>query len=1559
MGSGGTRDRDPAVGTREAPGSRDRAPDSGPPGASGPGPGGPAPRVVIHVREGEARAGEFAPLAPPADMNIQLKDLSSRLLQDASVSFDLVLSAGDHELQLFADDVLPVHVPEGCRCTGQLRGGVTAGGGEEALVTGVSLAFDPPVVLANIPMVLAKLGTHFDDHLVDAASRWVMGLDAADQALSDVKFFWRSLARRLASDLEESVNLRRSMAGVVKAAAARLNSTARDLVKVALSRVDALPRYRNDRWELVLGFTGRAEYPGGLSFPFAKVHLPRFVLPVPHASLDRLLSSDPLATARLNTDSLPAMDMARSLLGLASSASGDVRVAGVLPDLELEVGLAGGGVNRMVVPSLGKVEAAFRFTVEMAEEAVTVDLSDGVLGHAGESTAFSARGRLSRQKKPGLQPRGSVAWECVRSLTAGHWPPEGVGVDVSAQIRPGGPVPGVDVLFHSHHPLLKGKLDLRLRLSDLSLSGGIDLSFGVPGVDGPFRRTDIAFSCGMRLLEGSVADLGSGRLTVDALQGSTSGKLYTTRPNFHRLELSGSAAARLGAAAEIKAFPEMSVDDGQATATLEGSSDFDFKTAIYRRGASPAEVDFSGSSCTLRLDSGRMELAGRKLHLPTGTKVAVHVEDAVLSASGLGRAAFGVAWDFRRRSPVVEGPGGTAELFVPAMLSGDVTVKLSPAGGLSVSGPDRGMYDARFFNALLHPADEPERIRDILTNDEALDRVLGAVRAFSPRVIPWLERIRSFVKTGRGILEAEGIHAVRDAIPGPAIARLLSRLLSGAPDRADQIYPIVKRVTDGNGLDIPGVKRLIAEVHPDHPYEFEVDRLLRILAQLLRPADPVGRFPVKEAVPLAEDPRYRVLFEDLPSAVDIYDALASPEPFPDHFSSAVARVAPYMTLEQTEYLLGNGRAEWRGQDLTRLRTVRELKHRARMISQEYGGLSFAPQAVAISFFLGETIRMGARSSREGSGRAWEPLLPEGCLLGPEDIAVLLQSGLASAWPGRAVQLNQRMLLSLLLEQPSDFVAAVLAELGEFDDRVLTSALFALLDHPQDLLAEPLDLVSVLSARLGIEIPRMADFMAGGRRAGGSYYEALSHTAYRILAEVEPYRALKFYVQEARRKESRVRPRGLAARERKAQAAIRKADRVRTRPAYEAAFSACAALIKEDACAFQQDWLKQFWTRNFEALTVLSVVRNVQDDTDGVRRWLRVRSRAPIPKDEQALVDAVIDVLYWREEDRGKLKADPLVRLLIDPPEGQYDFTIVSCMGVITQGAHGFELQEAYRRIRRKRGVRVVRADTANMRSLKFNAHRILDAVRTVTTPYGFIGYSQGCANALMAESMLHAGPPDVAPLLDRLVCRNLLFGAHNGSLHGTCGDRKMLQALIDLDHFMAHYQAVLSRPAILLAQSFMRLALDSRAFVSGVLGSRSLSRFGVLALQAGGQFKASAPTSVCRGIVEQETLPEALEMLSNVLTRQLESPLHDTQVALEDGVGYPVWVTNEQSRVLKACDTGCMLQRTHHWSPLKKDTEIVCTRRDIDLAIYEFPKDRHVFPWVEVNARFGVIPKKG
>lgn len=128
--------------------------------------------------------------------------------------------------------------------------------------------------------------------------------------------------------------------------------------------------------------------------------------------------------------------------------------------------------------------------------------------------------------------------------------------------------------------------------------------------------------------------------------------------------------------------------------------------------------------------------------------------------------------------------------------------------------------------------------------------------------------------------------------------------------------------------------------------------------------------------------------------------------------------------------------------------------------------------------------------------------------------------------------------------------------------------------------------------------------------------------------------------------------------------------------------------------------------------------------------------------EQVLVDAIIDAIFYYEADRERIRQDPLVRLLISNPPGNYHFTIVTAMGVITEGKKGLELEAAFRRIKEKRDVIVIRADTGTARSYDYNAAKIEVAIESAVKlkrPYGLLGYSQGCANALQTESLLLSG----------------------------------------------------------------------------------------------------------------------------------------------------------------------------------------------------------------------------
>lgn len=54
-------------------------------------------------------------------------------------------------------------------------------------------------------------------------------------------------------------------------------------------------------------------------------------------------------------------------------------------------------------------------------------------------------------------------------------------------------------------------------------------------------------------------------------------------------------------------------------------------------------------------------------------------------------------------------------------------------------------------------------------------------------------------------------------------------------------------------------------------------------------------------------------------------------------------------------------------------------------------------------------------------------------------------------------------------------------------------------------------------------------------------------------------------------------------------------------------------------------------------------------------------------------------------------------------------------------------------------------------------------------------------------------------------------------------------------------------------------------------------------------------------------------------------------------------------------EIGGAVQKTHHWSPLNEEVKFVSTQKDSEFGIFLCAKDRHVFPWVDVNVRFGFI----
>mmetsp|Transcript_10567 Transcript_10567/g.30930 ORF Transcript_10567/g.30930 Transcript_10567/m.30930 type:complete len:2039 (-) Transcript_10567:1916-8032(-) len=1175
------------------------------------------------------------------------------------------------------------------------------------------------------------------------------------------------------------------------------------------------------------------------------------------------------------------------------------------------------------------------------------------------------------------------------------------------------------------------------------------------------------------------------------------------------------------------------------------------------------EIDCSGSNFSLRLRESTTSLGHRRLIIPSETTVKVKVVESIVDMSMEGKSELEILWDFQGLSPILQVTEVGLEpetanhenkeqvsLLIAPLRQGRLSAKISQVGGVSIEKAatsrdyKEGLYDWKFFNALVSPNPDPEsaeRLLDVIHDKRSMKKLLQVVRLINNDIYKTLDFVFTRVWRLKEIMDQEDVSEAKHIIPGHKMARLFSLLLCEDLSEVPACLRIIRRVTAGDGLDVVAVKELLrkyAGIYDD--WTPEIDRGVRMLEVMFNPT-PAEPFYVEDNVtPLAQLKEYSSKFRNIPSAGVLYDQIHDrPDlPLDRRFSNLVGRISPYLSFRQIEYLLTvRDKKDWQPSDLKRLRYVYSIKRKVMDIAESYGGLSFLPQSFLVSVFLGEATRSSLKyvqpvkneksqlltisnrpstlvSLRQRRARLHDPSLTQiseknedfvtpaarvasssnfqlinlpreaqktmvnesnnldragedreyelgDCLLGPGDVAILLQAGLTSVMKGSSVvQLNQRMLLDLVASQPKSFAVAVLAEIGtpsgQGSPRQLASALMALLELDQSAFRpqHQLDMKVLLESWLpGMRVPRREDYMAGGRWARQSYYQAIFSLAKNILEDAECYMALNSHLQRYRhadesdpipspQEELRSRQISDVGDRDESQSKLTEAIQVAIRKikdadlkgekllprllynekaakrgslyseaisAYHEAFEACARVRDLDPQSFTSKWFRVFYQRNYNALMIKSVFDNLIDNADDVRYWMHCLQRGakhgaprrnddelikegieeppnvfekflneltgghvksvldsnciflnPTTRSEQELVDAIIDSLIYDKYDREKMREDPLVRLLIPNRDGNYDFTVVTAMGVITDGKAGTELHTALQRLEEKRGVKFIRADTATARSFEYNAERIIEAIESTkahNVPFGLIGYSQGCANSLMAESILFSGTPAQQEYIKRnLACRQLLFSAANGSAHGSASDKKATRLIVMLEEFAKYQQGYFSRALQTAFLETVTSVLDSSQFHKSMGGAQGFLHDGCRAFWREAQHLPNVPTCTLRGVLEEHTTPEALEMLSQMLTKQSGSALHDSQVHAFDAVGYPVYHHNRNGRILKNCEIGAgAIQRTHHWSPLKEEVAFIQTSRDHDLASFDCAKDRHIFPWVDVNARFGFI----
>eukprot|EP00392_Amoebophrya_sp_AT5.2_P015005 g15191.t1 len=292
-------------------------------------------------------------------------------------------------------------------------------------------------------------------------------------------------------------------------------------------------------------------------------------------------------------------------------------------------------------------------------------------------------------------------------------------------------------------------------------------------------------------------------------------------------------------------------------------------------------------------------------------------------------------------------------------------------------------------------------------------------------------------------------------------------------------------------------------------------------------------------------------------------------------------------------------------------------------------------------------------------------------------------------------------------------------------------------------------------------------------------------------------------------------------------------------------------------------------------------------------------------DHLNLVRLIIAATYFYTEDHEATLTDPLNYLLFDfendstertgqRPQGHphhldlSHFTLLTAMGVITEGEKGREMENSFKRLTRKHGVKVVRSHTGTARHLEYNAGQIQKALKQAlseqpTNYWGWLGYSQGCANCWKAETELNTGTPDQQKLLQKLVCRNSLFSAANGTPQVTVLEWRISECGADLEMLLKSIQLHVSQNLNSFLLSALSFLLSSREFVFAIGGLHSLNHLGTIrGLWRGARMKENVPSLAVRAVGDGETLPECLVFISNILWTEA---MHVPQDKLKKGGG--------------------------------------------------------------------------
>ena len=285
----------------------------------------------------------FAPLLSSSQMELIYESLSTSLLHGTVLNAQLRLRSSRHEIPLDKDSSRPqliLDIPKtGCKVNAVAAVGSDGFSTEEDLDPGIEttkrsypmvkhagVTLDPPLPLVNVAPTLIHFPTLFEDNVVKYTLRRVQIVRFALDALKSISSFIEKVLWILESKCQIHLG----------------KVSINPMYKGAEHVGDNISDMGEPQWRLSLAFSGHVVLFGWIPIPFVNISLPTWIIPQPHALLEYLVSSQPLASAKMKREAIAEERIALALIDTVETWGVEVEAVATPPALGVDLALPGG-----------------------------------------------------------------------------------------------------------------------------------------------------------------------------------------------------------------------------------------------------------------------------------------------------------------------------------------------------------------------------------------------------------------------------------------------------------------------------------------------------------------------------------------------------------------------------------------------------------------------------------------------------------------------------------------------------------------------------------------------------------------------------------------------------------------------------------------------------------------------------------------------------------------------------------------------------------------------------------------------------------------------------------------------------------------------------------------------------------------------------------------------------------------------------------------------------------------------------------------------------------------